>query len=340
MKNRKAHHNDLVQILASMNDSDVTELIARAQRVHKGIGGESFLNAIDGKKVFIKSIPLTALEANHLPVRSTANLFGLPLFCQYGVGSPGFGVWRELAAVEQTTQWVLDDVCPNFPLLHHWRILPSTDIGFTTRLSQAEIEKDVKYWHDSDAVRRRLQAISDATSCVVLVSEYFSQTLAVWLAKKVLAGAERAEAALDHVDQSLSFINDVMNQHGMQHFDAHFRNIVTNDGELFISDFGLALSSQFALTSDEKDFLKHHENYDRAMAAVSIMHCVLTTIFNRETWVHKLNDFVNGDENALPSFVRPMAHKYGKTALIMDQFFFELQHVSKLTPFPRTQLGV
>jgi hypothetical protein len=339
MKNRKNHHNKLMQTLALMNDSDVIDLVLHAQRVHKGIGGESFLATVDGSKVFIKNIPLTALEEHDAHLRSTANLFDLPLFYQYGVDSSGFGVWRELAAIEQTTQWVLDNLCPNFPLLHHWRILPNKALSFATLLSEAEIEKNVKYWNNSDPVRHRLQAISGASSCIVLVCEYFSQTLEGWLNKEILAGEKRAKAALDHVDSSLACVNDVMTKKGMVHFDAHFRNIVTDDGELFISDFGLALSSEFSLTNEEKSFLERHKNYDRAMAAVSILHCALTTIFDRESWAHRLKDFVNGDEKILPSFIHPMANKFGKIALVMDQFFFELQHVSKSTPFPDEKIA-
>lgn len=42
-------------------------------------------------------MPLTDVELRPENVRSTANLFGLPTFYQYGVGSAGFGARRELA---------------------------------------------------------------------------------------------------------------------------------------------------------------------------------------------------------------------------------------------------
>ncbi|MEV6348689.1 hypothetical protein [Actinoplanes sp. NPDC051851] len=57
---------------------------------------------------------------------STADLFRLPSFFQYGIGSAGFGVWREVAAHTMTTRWVLDRQYSGFPLLHHWRQLPQT----------------------------------------------------------------------------------------------------------------------------------------------------------------------------------------------------------------------
>ena len=46
---------------------------------------------------------------------STANVFQLPPFCHYGIGSPGGGVWREVAAHTMTTNWVLAKKCGSFP---------------------------------------------------------------------------------------------------------------------------------------------------------------------------------------------------------------------------------
>jgi len=44
-----------------------------------------------GAPVFVKRIPLTHLERRPEHAGSTANLFGLPVCYQYGVGSTGFG---------------------------------------------------------------------------------------------------------------------------------------------------------------------------------------------------------------------------------------------------------
>jgi hypothetical protein len=60
-----------------------------------GIGGGAATLTVGGVPVFAKRIPLTDLERRPEHVRSTANLFGVPAFCQYGVGGPGFGAWRE-----------------------------------------------------------------------------------------------------------------------------------------------------------------------------------------------------------------------------------------------------
>ncbi|MBB5937320.1 hypothetical protein FHS42_004399 [Streptomyces zagrosensis] len=63
-----------------------------------GVGGRSALLEVSGTPVFVKRVPLTEMELHPDHVRSTGNVFGLPLFCQYGIGGPGFGAWRTCKA--------------------------------------------------------------------------------------------------------------------------------------------------------------------------------------------------------------------------------------------------
>ncbi|MGW1207306.1 hypothetical protein [Streptomyces cyaneofuscatus] len=68
------------------------------------MGGRSALLKVDGRPVFVKEVPLTERERLPEHTRSTANLFGIPAFCQYGVGSgSGFGAWREVGVHTMTT---------------------------------------------------------------------------------------------------------------------------------------------------------------------------------------------------------------------------------------------
>jgi len=73
--------------------------------MHEGIGGKSALISIEDTPVFVKKVPLTDLEQLPQHFMSTKNLFDLPLGYQYGVGSAGFGAWRELATHVMTTNW-------------------------------------------------------------------------------------------------------------------------------------------------------------------------------------------------------------------------------------------
>jgi hypothetical protein len=70
---------------------------------------------------------------------------------QYGVSSTAFGVWRELAAQVMTTDWVPADGCESFPLMYHWRALPSAPVGVSpaaivTRYAPVTMHVNDFYW--------------------------------------------------------------------------------------------------------------------------------------------------------------------------------------------------
>src|SRR5688500_6117197 len=109
---RLSAHSAVSNTLALCSDHRLGELVDAAAPVGSGIGGTSVLVEVAGRPVCVKRVPVTDLESLPEIVRSTANLFGLPAFCQYGIGAvggPGYGVWRELAVHIMTTNWVLRD---------------------------------------------------------------------------------------------------------------------------------------------------------------------------------------------------------------------------------------
>lgn len=129
---RRAVHGAVATRLSLLSDQRLQEVVASAVPLGSGIGGRSAEVDIEGTRVFVKRVPLTDVELRPECVRSTANVFGLPTFYQYGVGSAGFGAWRELAVHTMTTHWVLGNAYPGFPLMYHWRVLPdSPPQGFT-----------------------------------------------------------------------------------------------------------------------------------------------------------------------------------------------------------------
>src|SRR5262245_16706023 len=103
---RLARYDAVATSLALLSDRRLAALVDGAPLVGSGIGGSAVSLEIDGTPVFAKRVPLTDLERRPDNVMSTANLFQLPTFYQYGVGSAGFGAWRELAAHQMTTNWV------------------------------------------------------------------------------------------------------------------------------------------------------------------------------------------------------------------------------------------
>jgi hypothetical protein len=133
---RLARHR---KIAAALEAADA-DLLASARPLGTGIGGSTWLLHVGGEPVFVKRVALTDVERRH--ERSTADLYGLPQWSHYGVGSAGGGAWRELELHRMTSEWVHRGQCENFLLLHHWRVLPARS---RTPLPRAELERDVAF---------------------------------------------------------------------------------------------------------------------------------------------------------------------------------------------------
>ena len=246
-----------------MSDSRLAAAVAAGEALGTGIGGRSAVLDVDGVRVFVKRVPLTDLEARH--PGSTANLFALPLFFQYGIGSAGFGAWRELAAHRMTTAWVRSGAHGAFPELYHWRVLPdSPPAGMYDEFGG--LDRAVAFWDGSAAVRTRLTAISEATASVVLFLEYVPWTLDAW-------SRANPAARLDGIEAQLTATTEFLSARGFVHFDAHFGNVLTDGERLRFADFGLATSTAFTLSAEETRFLTGHLRYDHA--------CVVTELVTR-----------------------------------------------------------
>lgn len=114
---RLTRYEAVSAFLAQLSDDQASALGGTAALLAAGIGAASLLD-IDGTRVFVKKIPLSDPELRQENLRSTANIFRLPVFYQYGLESAGFGAGRELAVHLMTTSWVLGRQCPSFPLTY------------------------------------------------------------------------------------------------------------------------------------------------------------------------------------------------------------------------------
>lgn len=190
--------------------------------------GRHPIDRLAGGPVFVKRVPLTDLELRVEHHGCTRNLFELPTFYQYGVGSAGFGAWRELAAHRTVSDWVRQGRSARFPLLHHWRILPVRP----EPLEPTAIDTWVLRWGGHPAIRRRLTALSAAPGSLVLFMEHVGHRLDRWLAARSATGGSSAAAAYAMVDRSLESTTRLLAEHDFVHFDAHMHNLLTDGHEI------------------------------------------------------------------------------------------------------------
>ena len=250
MDSRLSEHEALGARLAAMPDD---ELRGRLEAVEGPTGWDTSRTiSVGGRSVFAKAVPVTARELAAGP--TTRNLFGLPTFYSYGVGSAGFGVWRELDVHQRTTGWVRDGAHGGFPLLHHHRVLALP--GQARPMAPEELDRYVAYWDGSEAVRAFRQARQGATHAVVLCLEFVPHALRDWI-------TEHAEA-LPSVLQGVQTTTGFLRSQGIVHFDVHLGNVLTDGEQTWLTDFGLALDEGWELDDDERAFHKAHRHYDDA----------------------------------------------------------------------------
>jgi len=325
--------------LSLLSDRRLGAAVAAAAPLGSGIGGRSAELDVGGTRVFVKRVPLTDVELRPEHARSTANIFGLPLFYQYGVGSAGFGAWRELAAHVMTTNWVLGNDYPGFPLMYHWRVLPdSAPEGFTDEFGG--LDGAVTHWEGSPAVRARLEAIGRSSASLVLFLEYVPHTLAAWLNGQREATGPASPPWL-WVEDALAHGTAFMSSHGFVHFDAHFANTLTDGRLLYFADFGLALSSGFELSADEAEFHSNHLAYDHCYTASHLLHYHLLNGVRGETEPGTfVREWIGGGR---PAGVRPeiaaILDRHARPALVMYDFRSRLRGTSRRTPFPAAELA-
>lgn len=142
---RRARYSKVSTALAHLDDESLRHLLGD---VTLSCWGTTRTVEVAGERVFVKVLPLTDLERDH--AYSTRNRYRLPLVYQYGVGSAGFGTWREVVSHVETTNWVLEDVIATFPIAYHVRVVERP--GRTDPPDQKWFEEYVRYWNSSKAV--------------------------------------------------------------------------------------------------------------------------------------------------------------------------------------------
>ncbi|GAA3775183.1 hypothetical protein GCM10022403_007600 [Streptomyces coacervatus] len=334
---RRAAHTDLATFLALLSDRELVELVASGTPVGVGIGGRSALVEVDGSPVFVKRVPLTDLERLPENTRSTANLFELPSFCHYGIGGPSFGAWRELAVHTMTTNWVLSDRFPGFPLMHHWRVLPDEVQPLPEEL--ADVESTVAYWGGALQVRERVEAQRTASASLTLFLEYVPHTLHDWLDTQVRT--DDADRVCHRVNQWLGTLNSFLHDSRLLHFDVHFQNVLTDGEDFFLADYGLAFSPRFRLSRQERAFLDRHRDYDLVYSRAHLVNWLVTALYGydrqeREAFVRACA--IGAHADGIPKAAAAIITRDAPLTAVFNGFFGRLRNESRQTPYPYEEL--
>jgi hypothetical protein len=248
LQRRRKLYFELSSHLAQIDHAELCSLLDNS-KAHGGWGKHHTIT-IGKSKVFVKRIPLTNVEYDNL--FSTKNLYDLPMYYHYGVGSAGFGVFRELVTHIKTTNWVLAGAIATFPLMYHYRIIP-----FSGTRADVDLERHkryVEYWGNNVNVGRYLLDRANANYEAVLFLEYIPYTMATWLQEY----PRKIHRVIADMRDTITFLRN----HGIIHLDAHFFNVVTDGKRFYLTDFGLVLDKSFALTQAEQLFYQQNTYYD------------------------------------------------------------------------------
>ena len=259
---RRERYVRLSRIAAQLDDADFRALLAKEEG-RSLLGGRTHEVQLGGCPVFVKRVLVTDVEYAHR--FSTKNLYRLPICYHYGVGSAGFGVFRELLTLLKTTRWVLGGEVSGIPLLYHYRLIPAWGGRFDA--GEGEFERHASSWGDHPSINQFMRDRGASSRELVLLLEQFPETLAEWLPRH----SEETSRVLTELRATLDFLR----RHGVLHLDAHFRNVVTDGGHVYLTDFGLALDRAFALDEAERDFFARHQFYDYGVMLWSLLPVVL-----------------------------------------------------------------
>lgn len=325
---RHGSHELIAAWLEGASDEELLELLSDPRLVADGCAAVRLPGANGAGTIFVKLVPVTALELASQNRGTTANVFGLPAHYQYRIGSCGFGAWRELEVHRLANQWVLSGQSGRFPLLHHWRTLPIVRTGYDDKRS-------LEPWGECPEIRKRVSAINDSSSSAALFLEHVPFTLSQWFQDQMRCASDPA-TVVSGTERKLAELLAFIRGQGLLHLDAHFDNLLTDGDQLYLGDYGLALSREFDLGPDEQAFFDEHQNFDLCTAINSLVHAVITHYDSRTDWRQTLREVVAGSHPTIaagPDCIRSYLLARAPLALAVGEFYDRL--LSDLaTPYP------
>lgn len=303
---------------------------------------------INGYDVFMKKIPLTTLEYNNM--FDTANLYNLPIFYNYPIGSAGINCFRELTMHIKTTKWILEGKIKNFIMMYHYRIIKKK-IHVINKIQKENINKKVKTkWNNNKNIKNYLMERLNASYEIIIVMEYFPITLNEWLKQDIT----NVYSYIKQIYPLLKFLQE----QSIIHFDSHSNNfVVSKEGIIYIIDFGLVLDLKFNLTKEEIKFFHKNTMFDYGLSIMNILlplldHTIYIKDITKQSYFidkykieYKPDNIINNiktiynnsneisDYLDFPKKYKKIVDKYKKLDFIMQQFFIKLLK-NKKTVFP------
>ena len=338
---RLAKRDAVAAELSSLSDDEVRRLLDAGAQPRVGIGGTTRSIDVASSPVFVKAIRLSDREVDAGP-SDTSNLFGLPAWYHYGVGegSTGFNAWREVAAHEMVSDWVMRDERCAFPLLYHWRIVPNVACR---KLGEADILRAVEFWAGSAEIETRLRALSVATTVVAVFIEHVPFALRGWLDRQLATGRREVAGTVTMVQDQLLGAAKQLRTHDVVHFDAHLDNVLTTGQHLVVSDFGLVAAADFQLDATERHFLTTHADHDVAYCAAELTNAILRQVMSfpdaraRNDWLRMCAQ--TGTADGVPQPFAETIRRLASTTTLVNEFYWQLYDRNFQAQFPSAALA-
>jgi serine/threonine protein kinase len=156
----------------------------------------------------------------------------------------------------------LDGEIATSPLMYHYRIMPF--LGQRLAVDLDRHKEYIESWNNNINVGNYALERSISNHELVLFIEYIPHVLETWLNEN----PNTLERSLNEIRTTIDFLRTK----GIIHFDAHFRNILTDGDRIYLTDFGLVLDRNFALTKEEEAFFEQNIFYDYGEVLRNLRH--------------------------------------------------------------------
>lgn len=280
--NRMSDYYLLQTKLSYLSNKEINSYIDNDKVTASGI---TKIIDFDNKKIFMKAIPVAKLFCENQ--FDTSNLYNLPSYYNYGMGSAGINPWRELLTHIKTSNWVLNGDINYFPLLYHYRIIKNSNKNFETLMD----DRSMRIWNNNPNIKKYLTDRENSSYKIVLLMEYIPHVLGKYLEDN----PDFVESYHNQAQNIISFLNSK----NILHNDAHLFNYLVDDNKkIYLTDFGLTLDLEFKLTKDEKKFMNKNQNIDKYYITDSVFADYFNKAYFNENIKMKYNlDKIDGTVN-------------------------------------------